>query len=97
MSRLSSGNFIDFVKKDDSGSFDAFNRRSGHLIHVYKALLFLLHQILHRFINAHFSALHTPLEQIAEHIFHVDAHLFDPLGPGEFDYWKVLLAHFNLD
>src|SRR2546423_7424702 len=37
------------------------------------------------------------LEEIAQHIFHVDAHLFDTHRPGELDGRVVLLTHLHLN
>src|SRR5581483_127653 len=55
------------------------------------------HQVFHRFIDAHFAPLAAPLKQIAEHVLHVNAHLFDAHWPGKFNRRKVLFAHFHLD
>ena len=60
--------------------FDALDRRARDLIHVDEALFFFLHQVLHRLVNAHLASLGAALKEIAQHVFHVDAHLFDALA-----------------
>ena len=76
---------------------DALDRGARNLVHVDQALFFLLHQILHRLVDAHLSLLGAALKEIAQHVFHVDAHLFDALRAGQFDHRKILFADFDFD
>jgi len=82
---------------DEATAGNPLKGSSRHLIHVDEALLFFLHQILHRLINAHLPSLRAALKHIAQHVFHVDAHLFDALWPGQLNYRKALFAHVDLD
>src|SRR6266498_4508398 len=97
MARLSSGNLVNLIEKDHSGRLHALNRRSCDLVHIDKALFFFLHEVFGSFVHAHLSSLDTALKEIAEHVFHVNAHLFDALWSRELDDRKILLAYFNLN
>ena len=76
---------------------DALDRRARHLVHVDQALFLFLHQVLHRLVDAHLASLRASLKQIAQHVFHVDAHLFDALWTGQLDHREILFPHFELN
>src|SRR5215212_3958111 len=97
MARLASRNLVDLVEKDDSRILNAFDRCTRNLVHVDETLFLFLHQVLHRLIDAHFASLRATLKQVAQHVFHVDANLFDALWTSELDHRKVFLSHFQLD
>src|SRR4029079_8997914 len=97
MARFTPGNLVDLVEKDYAGVLNALNRRSCHLVHVDETLFLFLHQVLHRLIDAHLASLCTTLKQIAQHVFHVDAHLFDALWTSQLDHWKIFLSLLEFD
>src|SRR4029079_2665467 len=53
--------------------------------------------MLNRVVDAHLALLGAPLEEIAQHVFHIYAHLFHALRPGELDDRKILFADFDFD
>ncbi len=97
MARLASGNLVDLVEEDHAGVLNSLNRSARNLVHVDQALFFFLHQVLHRLVDAHLASLRASLKEIAQHVFHVDAHLFDALWTSQFDHRKILFAHFDLN
>src|SRR6185503_3864715 len=92
-----SGDLIDLIEKYYSSRLHSLDGRSSYLIHVNEPLFFFLHEVLHRLIDAKFSTLRTSLKEIAQHVFHVDAHLFDTLWSGKFDDGEILFPHLKLN
>src|SRR6476659_7506775 len=97
MTGFTTSYFVYLVQEDNAGVFNALNRGSRDLVHVDETFFLFLHQVLHRFVHAHLPSLRTPLEHIAQHVFHVDAHLFNTLWTSEFNYRETLLAYFELN
>ena len=97
MARLAPGNLVDLVEKDDARILNSLDRRARHLVHVDEALFLFLHQVLHRLVDAHLASLRATLKQIAQHVFHVDAHLFDALWTSQLDHGKILFSDFELN
>src|SRR5215213_9662415 len=97
MARLASRNLVDLVEEDDSRVLNAFDRCTRNLVHVDETLFLFLHQVLHRLIDPHFASLRATLKQVSQHVFHVDAHLFDALWTSKLDHGKVFLSDFQLN
>src|SRR5689334_23263144 len=97
MSRFTPRNLVDLVKKNNARVLDSLNRRARHLVHVDETFFLFLHQVFHRFVDAHLATLRTTLKEIAQHVFHVDAHLLDSLWPSQLDDGKIFLSDFELD
>src|SRR6266540_6261830 len=97
MARLSPRNFIDLIQKNNAGNFYAFDRGTRYLIHVNQPFLFLLHQVLHCLIHSHLSLFGAALEEISQHVLHVDTHLFDTLWPRQLNHREVFFANLDFD
>src|SRR6266404_4243160 len=78
---FAAGNLIDLVEKDYAGRFDALQRCARHRVHVDEPLFLFLHQIIHRFVDAHLAPLAAPLKKIAEHVFMLMPISSTPIGP----------------
>ena len=63
----------------------------------WETLFLFLHEVLHRLIHTHFASLRATLEQVAQHVFHVDAHLFHALWTSKLDHRKIFLSDFELN
>ena len=94
---FASGNLIYLVEEDDAGRLDPLGRGPRNGVHVDEPFLLFRHEIFHRLIDAHLAALGAALKEIAQHVLHVDTHLFDAHRAGELDSREVLLADFHLD
>src|SRR5215212_10368134 len=97
MSRLSSGNLVDLVEKNYSRTLNSLDGRTCDLLHIDEALFFFLHQIFHRLVHAQLASFRASLKQVTQHVFHVDAHLFDALRASQLYHWKVFLSDFELN
>ena len=76
MSGFAAGDLVDFIQKDDAARFHALKRGACHQLHVYQLLLFFLHQVIQRLGHPHFAPPGLGAEQVGQHIFQIDAHLF---------------------
>ena len=82
-------------RKNDSARFHALQRHARHLVHVDELLLLFLHQVIQRLGDAHAPLAAALAEKTGQHIFQIDAHLFDAAVGGDFDR-RPALFDFDL-
>ena len=72
--------------------FHALDRDALHLVHVDQALLFFLNEVFEGLADLHLPLLGALAEDVGQHVFHVDVHLFDALVGDDLEGGKGLLA-----
>src|SRR5213593_3874400 len=97
VSRFSTGDFVDLIEENDARVLDPLDCSARNLIHVNESLFLFLHHVFDGFINTHLAPLCSTLKEIAQHVLHVDAHLFHTLRTSQLDYWKVFLSNFEFN
>ena len=75
----------------------ALDRDALHLVHIDQALLFFLDEVFEGLADLHLPLLGALAEDVGQHVFHVDVHLFDALVGDDLEGGKRLLAHVELD
>src|SRR5262249_154526 len=94
---FASGDLVDLVEEDDAGVFHAIDGHAGNLIHVDKALLFFLDEVLEGLVDLHFPLFSFLPEDVGQHVFDVDVHLFDALVGDDFEGRERTFAHVDFD
>ena len=97
MAAFATGDFVNFVDKEDAHLLDAVDGDTGDLVHVSQAILFLLDQIVERFGHAHLALLFLLAEHAGKHVLHVDVHLLHALIRDDFKRRHGALADFDFD
>src|SRR6202041_1175374 len=88
-------NLVDFVQENYSRVFHAIDGGARYLLHVDQALLFFLNQIFEGFVDLHLPLLGALAEDVGEHVFQVNVHLFDALVGDDFEGREIALAGFD--
>ncbi len=94
---FTSGDLVDLVEEDDAGLFDALECVFGDLLHVDHFLGLFLGKDLACFGDFEFSSFGALGEEVAEHIFEVDAHFFESVGRKDFNGGALSFRDIDLD
>jgi len=92
---FTAGDLIDFVKKDDSGVFHPLDGQFDDLVHIDKALRFLLHKDLSRFGDFNLTAFGALRQHGTQHVAQVEVHFFHAGSGKDFDHGEVTVGHIQ--
>ena len=91
------GDLVDLVEEDDARVLHPLDGDALYLVHIDQALLFFLDEVFEGLADLHLPLLGALAEDVGQHVFHVDVHLFDALVGDDLERRERLLAHVELN
>src|SRR5262249_25691890 len=94
---FAAGDLVNLIEKDDAGLLDAIDGDARDLVHVNQALFFFLDQVLEGLADLQLPLLGALAEDVGQHVFEIDVHLFDALVRDDLEGGHRALPYLNFD